>query len=90
MTLLSTSSEGREMPKSVLASADATLTLSKEASLVHVLRSVDGQAAELVAGVFFSQDGFVVYSFSNPMFEQVDIRWLWGEGWTPGYRAGCQ
>ena len=50
---MSTSSEGRDRSKSVLASADATFTLSKGASLVHVLRSVDGQAAVFGAGGFF-------------------------------------
>ena len=52
MILLLTSSEGRDRPKFVLASVDATLTFSEGASVVDVLRSVDGQAAVLGAGGF--------------------------------------
>ena len=53
MTSLSTSSEGRVGPKSVLASADVTLTFSEGACVVTVLRSVGGQAAAMGSGVFF-------------------------------------
>ena len=53
MTLLLTSFDGRDWPKFVLASADATLTLSKGASVVNMLCSVNGQAAVLGAGGFF-------------------------------------
>ena len=53
MTSLSTSSKGRDRPKSVFASADATLTLSKGASVVSDLLSVDGQAAKFGAGGCF-------------------------------------
>ena len=53
MTLSSTSSEGRDRSKSVLASADATFALSEGASVVHVLRSDDGQDAVFGAGGFF-------------------------------------
>ena len=49
----STSSNGRDRPKSVLASADATLTLSEGAGVVNVLRWVDGQAAVLGGGGCF-------------------------------------
>ena len=52
MTSLSTSSEGRDRPISVLASADATFTLSKGAFVVTVLRSVNGQSVAMVAGGF--------------------------------------
>ena len=87
MTSLSTSSEGRVRPKSVLASADATLTLSGGASVVTVLRSVTGQAAAMGAGVFFSQDKVVVNFVCNLLFKRADIRGLWGQGWTTGARA---
>ena len=61
MTSLSTSSKGRDRPKSVFASADATLTLSKGASVVSNLLSVDGQAAKFGAvGFFFSGQGCCV------------------------------
>ena len=50
MTLSSTSSEGRVRPKSVMANADATLTLSEGACAVTVLLSVGGLAAAPVAG----------------------------------------
>ena len=53
MTSSSTSSAGRVRPKSVLASADATLTLSEGACVVTVLRSVGGQAAAMGAGGWF-------------------------------------
>ena len=53
MTSSSTSSEGRVRPKSVLASADVTLALSKGACVVTVLRSVSGQAAAMGAGGCF-------------------------------------
>ena len=53
MTLLSTDSRGRDMPKYVVASADTTLTLSKDASVVNVLRSATGQAAVVGAGGIF-------------------------------------
>ena len=53
MTSLLTSSEGRDRPKFVLASADAALTLSGGASVMNVMRSVNGQAAVLGAGGFF-------------------------------------
>ena len=53
MTSSSTSSKGRDRPKSVFASADANLTLSKGASVLKVLRSVNGQAAVLGASGFF-------------------------------------
>ena len=53
MTSLSTSSKGRDRPKSVLTNADTTLTLSKGTSVVNVLCSVDGHAAALGAGGFF-------------------------------------
>ena len=53
MTSSSTSSKERDRPKSVLANADATLTLSKGASVVSGLHSVDGQAAALGAGRLF-------------------------------------
>ena len=57
MTPSLTSSEGRVRPKSVLASADATLTLREGARVVTVLRSVGGKAAEMGAGFFFSGQG---------------------------------
>jgi hypothetical protein len=44
MTSSSTSSKGRDRPKSVLASADATLTLSEGAGVVIVVHWVVGQA----------------------------------------------
>ena len=50
MTSLSTSSKGRDKPKSVMASAYATLTLSEGAGVVNVLRWVDRQAATLGVG----------------------------------------
>ena len=78
MTSLLTSSVGRDRPKSVLASADATLTLSEGASVVSVPRSVNGQAAVLGAGVFFSQDEVVVYLVRNLLFKSADIRGRWG------------
>ena len=53
MTSLSTSSEGKDRPKSVLDSADATLTLSEGAGVVKVLRWVDGKAAVLDVGGCF-------------------------------------
>ena len=53
MTSLLTSSDGWDRPKSVLTSADAILTLSKGASVVNVLQSVNGQAAAMGASVFF-------------------------------------
>ena len=52
MTLLSTSSEGRDRPISVFASADETFTLSEGASVVNVLRSVNGQAVAMIGGGF--------------------------------------
>ena len=69
MTSLLTSFDGKDRPKFVLASADATLTISEGARVVNVLRSVNGQAAMLGAGVFFSQDKVVVYFFSNFLFK---------------------
>ena len=48
-----TSSKGRDRPKSVMASADATLTLSEGADVVNVLRWVDVQAAALGVGGCF-------------------------------------
>ena len=45
--------EGGVRPKSILASADATLTLSKGACVVTVLRSVGGQAAAIGASGWF-------------------------------------
>ena len=68
MTSLSTSSEGRDRPKSVLASADTTLTLSKGASVVNVQRSVNGQAAAMGAGVFLKYQ-FHVYFVSDLLFK---------------------
>ena len=53
MTSFSTSSEGKDKPKSVLASADATLTLSEGAGVVNVLRWVDGQVSVLGVGGCF-------------------------------------
>ena len=53
MTSSLTSSEERDRPKSVLASADATLTLSEGAGVVKVLRWVNGQAAVLDGGGCF-------------------------------------
>ena len=53
MTSPLTSSEERDGPKFVLASADATLTLSKGASVVNVLHSVNAQAAAMGSGSFF-------------------------------------
>ena len=53
MTSSSTSSKGRDRPKSVLASADATLTLSEGAGVVNVLRWVDEQAAIVGVGGCF-------------------------------------
>jgi hypothetical protein len=53
MTSLLTISEGRDRPRFVLASADATLTLSGGASVVNMPQSVNGQAAVLGAGSFF-------------------------------------
>ena len=53
MTSSSTSSEGRDRPKSVLASADATLTLSEGAGVVIVLLWVTGQAAVVGVGGCF-------------------------------------
>ena len=50
MTSSSTSSKGRDRPKSVLASADATLTPSEGANVVVVLRWVAGQAAVVDVG----------------------------------------
>ena len=50
---MSTSSEGRDRPKSVFASADATLTLSEGASVVSDLLLVNGQAAKFGAGGWF-------------------------------------
>ena len=47
------------MPKTIFASADETLTLSKGASMVNVLCSVNGQAAAMVAGVFFLRTRFM-------------------------------
>ena len=53
MTLSSTSSEERVRPKSVLASADVTVTLSKDDRVGSVLRSATGQAAVVgVGGIF--------------------------------------
>ena len=48
-----TSSKGRDRPKSVMTSADATLTLSEGAGVVNVLRWVDGQASALGVGGCF-------------------------------------
>ena len=85
MTLSLTSSEGRVRPKSVLASADVTLALSKGACVVTVLRSVSGQAAAMGAGVFFSQDKVVVNFVCNLLFKRADMHWLLGQGcWTTG------
>jgi len=53
MTSSPTRSEGRVRPKSVLANADATITLSEGACVVTVLRSVGGQAAAMGAGGWF-------------------------------------
>ena len=53
MTSSSTSSEGRDRPKYVFASADVTLNLSEGASVVSDLLSVDEQAAEFGAGGCF-------------------------------------
>jgi len=53
MTSSSTRSKGRVRPKSVLANADATLTLGEDACVVTVQLSVGGQAAELGAGGWF-------------------------------------
>ena len=80
MTSSSTSSEGRVRPKSVLASADATLTLSEGACVVTVLRSVGEQAAAMGAGGFFSQDQVAVYFVRNLLFKRADMHWLSGQG----------
>ena len=53
MTSSLTSSKGRDRHKSVMASADATLTLSEGAGVVNVLSWVGGQAAALVVGGCF-------------------------------------
>ena len=53
MTSSSTISEGRESPKLVLASADATLAVSGGTSVVSVLHWVDGQAAASGVGGCF-------------------------------------
>ena len=50
VTSSSTSAEGRDRPKSVLASADVTLTLSKGASIVSDALSAGGLAANFGAG----------------------------------------
>ena len=72
MTSSLTSSEGRNRHKSVLASADAPLTLSEGAGDVNVLRWVDGQAAVLgVGGCFLRTRSFCTLSIIFCSNEQI-------------------
>ena len=89
MTSLSASSEGSDRPKFVLASAYATLTLSRGASVVNMLCSVNGQAAVLGAGVFFSGQDCCVLCQQFVVQMSRYTRAL-GQGWTTGARAVCQ